>query len=93
MAHKISHPYPHVGAALSPHVDAARPYPLSLSLDLSLSLSRRSTWTRFSEASTEHEVSVALDGVTEGWVTVERKVALERKVTLPPPPRRAARGI
>jgi hypothetical protein len=30
---------------------------------------------------------VALDGVTEGWVTVERKVAL------PPPPRRAVHGI
>jgi hypothetical protein len=30
---------------------------------------------------------VALDGVTEGWVTVEVKVAL------PPPPRRAAREI
>jgi hypothetical protein len=30
---------------------------------------------------------VALDGVAEGWV------AVERKVTLPPPPRRAVRGI
>jgi hypothetical protein len=30
---------------------------------------------------------VALDGIAEGWVTVERKVAL------PPPPRRAVRGI
>jgi hypothetical protein len=39
------------------------------------------------EASAEHEVGVALDGVAEGWVTVERKVAL------PPPSRRAARGI
>jgi hypothetical protein len=35
----------------------------------------------------EHEVGVALNGVAEGWVTVERKVAL------PPPPRRAVRGI
>jgi hypothetical protein len=36
MVKKISHPYPHVGAALSPHADAACPYPLSLSLHLSL---------------------------------------------------------
>jgi hypothetical protein len=35
----------------------------------------------------EHEVGVDLDGVMEGWVAVERNVAL------PPPPRRAARGI
>jgi hypothetical protein len=35
----------------------------------------------------EHEVGVALDGVAEGWVAVERKVAL------PPPPRRTVRGI
>jgi hypothetical protein len=39
------------------------------------------------EANAEHEVGVALDGVAEGWVTVERKVAL------PPPPQRAVRGI
>jgi hypothetical protein len=32
------------------------------------------------KASAEHEVGVALDGVAEGWVTVEHKVAL------PPPP-------
>jgi hypothetical protein len=81
MVKKISHFYPHVGAALSPHTGVARPYPLSLSLDLSQSLSHRSTRTRFLEA------SVALDGVVEGWVTVECKVAL------PPPPRRAAHGI
>jgi hypothetical protein len=37
--------------------------------------------TRFSEANTEHEVDVALDSVVEGWVTIERKVAL-------PPPQR-----
>jgi hypothetical protein len=43
------------------------------------------TW--FSKASMEHEVDVALNGITEGWVANERKVAL------PPPPRRAARGI
>jgi hypothetical protein len=42
MSKKISHPYPHVGVTLSPHVDRARPYPLLLSLSLSLSLSRRS---------------------------------------------------
>jgi hypothetical protein len=70
----------------------ARPYPHtrtqsvlilshSLDLDLSSSLSHKSTRMRFSEASMEHEVSVALDGIAEGWVTVERKVAL------PPPPR------
>jgi hypothetical protein len=82
MAKKISHPYPHAGAALSPHADAARPYPLSLSLDLSPSLSQVHV-----EANVEHEVGVALDGVAEGWVAVERKVAL------PPPPRRAVRGI
>jgi hypothetical protein len=41
----------------------------------------------------EHEVGVDLDDVVEGWVAVERKVALERNVALPPPPRRAARGI
>jgi hypothetical protein len=35
----------------------------------------------FSEGSAEHEVGVALDGIMEGWVTAERKVAL------PPPPR------
>jgi hypothetical protein len=70
----------------------ARPVVI-LSLSISLRLSRRSMRTRFSEASAEHEVSMALDGVTEGWVTVEHKVTLERKVTLPPPPRRAARGI
>jgi hypothetical protein len=35
----------------------------------------------------EHEVDVALDDVTEGWVAVKRKVAL------PPPPRRAVRRI
>jgi hypothetical protein len=81
MAKKISHPYPHAGATLSPQVDAARPYPLSLSLDLSLSLSHRST------RRPEHEVGLALDGVAEGWVAVERKVAL------PPPPRRAVRRI
>jgi hypothetical protein len=39
MAKKIFHPYPHAGAALSPHADAARPYPLSLSLSISLRLS------------------------------------------------------
>jgi hypothetical protein len=83
MAKKIFNPYPHAGAALSPHADAVCPYPLSLSLDLS----RRSTRTLFSEASMEHEVDVALNDVTEGWVAVGRKVAL------PPPPRRAARGI
>jgi hypothetical protein len=70
MVKKISHPYPHVGTTLSPHVDAAHPYLLSLSLSLSLnlspSLSRRPTRTRFSEASVEHEVDVALDDVTEG---------------------------
>jgi hypothetical protein len=93
MSKKISHPYPHVGVTLSPHADRARPYPLLLSLDLSLSLSRRSTRMWFSKASVEHEVSVALDGVAEGWVTVERKVALELKVALPPPPRRGAHGI
>jgi hypothetical protein len=87
MAKKISHPYPHAGTALSPHADAARPYPLSLSLDLSPSLSHRSTRTQFSEASAEHEVDMALDGVTEGWVAIECKVALEREVALPPPPR------
>jgi hypothetical protein len=87
MVKKIFHPYRHAGTALSPHADAPRPYPLSLSLDLSPSLSHRSTRTRFSEASVEHEVGVALDGVVEGWVTVEHKVAL------PPPPRRATRGI
>jgi hypothetical protein len=41
----------------------------------------------------EHEVGVDLDGVVEGWVAVERKVALERNVALPSPPRRATRGI
>jgi hypothetical protein len=84
MAKKISHPYPHVGAALSPHTDAARPYPLSLSLSQSLSVSLSQV---HAEANAEHEVGVALDGVAEGWVAVERKVAL------PPPPRRAVRGI
>jgi hypothetical protein len=83
MTKKIFHPYPHAGAALSPHT-RTRPV---LILSRSLSLSRRSTWTRFSEASAEHEVGVALDGVAEGWVAVERRVAL------PPPPRRAVRGI
>jgi hypothetical protein len=42
---------------------------------------------RFSEANAEHEVGVALDGVAEGWAAVECKVAL------PPPPRRAAYGV
>jgi hypothetical protein len=87
MMKKISHPHSHADAALSPHVDTTRSYPLSLSLDLSPSLSRRSTWMRFSKVSVEHEVGVAPDGVVEGWVVVERKVAL------PPPPRRVARGI
>jgi hypothetical protein len=32
------------------------------------------------KASAKHEVGVALDGVAEGWVVVEHKVAL------PPPP-------
>jgi hypothetical protein len=93
MVKKISHPYPHVGAALYPHADTDHPYPHSLPLDLPPSLSRRSMWTWFSEASAEHEVSVALDGVTEGWVTIERMVALERKVALPPPPWGATRGV
>jgi hypothetical protein len=38
MVKKISHPYPHVGTTLSPHVDAAHPYLLSFSLSLSISL-------------------------------------------------------
>jgi hypothetical protein len=41
MVKKISHSYLHVGTALSPHADAARPYLLSLSLSLSLSISLR----------------------------------------------------
>jgi hypothetical protein len=53
---------------------------------LSPSLSQVHADTVF-EASAEHEVGVALDGVAEGWVVVERKVPL------PPPPRRVARGI
>jgi hypothetical protein len=72
MAKKISHPYPHAGAALSSHADAARPYPLSLSLSISLRLSLSQV---HAEANAEHEVGVALDDVTEGWVAVERKVA------------------
>jgi hypothetical protein len=55
---------------------------LALSRSLSVSLSQVHT-----EANAEHKVGVALDGVAEGWVAVERKVAL------PPPPRRAVRGI
>ena len=31
------------------------------------------------EANAEHEVGVALDGVAEGWVAVERKVALRAR--------------
>jgi hypothetical protein len=67
----------------------ARPYPhtrtrplLILSRSLSVSLLQV-----HAEANAEHEVGVTLDGVAEGWV------AVERKVTLPPPPRRAVRGI
>jgi hypothetical protein len=52
----------------------------SLALSRSLSVS-------LSQVHAEHEVGVALDGVAEGWVAVERKVAL------PPPPRRAVRRI
>jgi hypothetical protein len=72
MVKNISHPYPHT---------RTRPI-LILSSSLSVSLSQV-----HAEANAEHEVGVALDGVAEGWVAVERKVAI------PPPPRRAVRGI
>jgi hypothetical protein len=50
---------------------------LSRSLSICLDLSHRSTRARFSDAGMEDEIGMALDGIMEGWITVDRRKVVQ----------------